>query len=174
MARARVAKEKSLIDRMLDQVNLKGLTQEEVLGQDGLLKQLTGKLLSKILEAEMADHLGYEKHSSAGDNSGDSRNGTFEPLIIPKYEKRVPLFNDQIISMYSFGMTARDIKAHLKKIYHVEVSPELISHVTEAVMEEVKEWQSRPLEKSYAIRNFVSYVSGRPAGQNPAGWEKLH
>jgi transposase-like protein len=79
------------------------------------------------------------------------RNGTFEPLIIPKYEKRTSFFNDQIISMYSFGMTVRDIKAHLEKIYNVEVSPELISRVTEAVMEEVKERQSRPLEKSYAI-----------------------
>jgi transposase-like protein len=174
MARARKTKEQDLIDQMLAQVDLKGLSREEVLGQDGLLKQLTGKLLSKILEAEMSEHLGYTKHSSAGDKSGDSRNGysektvltenqsaviqvprdrngTFEPQIIPKYEKRVPLFNDQIISMYSFGMTARDIKAHLEKIYNVEVSPELISHVTEAVMEEVKEWQSRPLEKSYAI-----------------------
>jgi transposase-like protein len=174
MAKTRKPKEKDLIDRMLDQVNLKGLTQEEVLGQDGLLKQLTGKLLSKILEAEMDAHLGYEKNSNAGDNSGDSRNGhstktvltenqstalqiprdrngTFEPQIIPKYEKRVPLFNDQIISMYSFGMTARDIKKHLEKIYNVEVSPELISQVTEAVMEEVREWQNRPLEKSYTI-----------------------
>ncbi len=136
---------------MLDQVNLKGLSRDEVLGQDGLLKQLTGKLLSKIMEAEMDEHLGYEKHCSEGDNSGDGRNGTFEPQIIPKYEKRVPLFNDQIISMYSFGMTARDIKAHLEKIYNVEVSPDLISRVTEAVMEEVKEWQNRQLEKSYAI-----------------------
>ncbi|GHT81616.1 hypothetical protein FACS1894130_13330 [Spirochaetia bacterium] len=134
MARARKTKEKDLIDQMLDQVDLKGLSREEVLGQDGLLKQLTGKLLSKILEAELDGHLGYTKHSSAGDNSGDSRNGysektvltenqsaviqvprdrkgTFEPQIIPKYEKRLPLFNDQIISMYSFGMTARDIKS---------------------------------------------------------------
>jgi transposase-like protein len=67
------------------------------------------------------------------------RNGTFEPLIIPKYEKRALFFNDQIISMYSFGMTARDIKAHLEKIYNVEVSLELISHVTGAVMEEVSD-----------------------------------
>ncbi len=174
MAKTRKTKEKDLIDQMLDQVNLKGLSRDEVLGQDGLLKQLTGKLLSKIMEAEMDEHLGYEKHSNDGDNTGDSRNGhsektvltenqstvvqiprdrsgTFEPQIIPKYEKRVPLFNDQIISMYSFGMTARDIKAHLEKIYNVEVSPDLISRVTEAVMEEVKEWQNRQLEKSYAI-----------------------
>ena len=122
----------------------------------------------------MTEHLGYEKNSNDGDNSGNSRNGhtdktvllenqsttievprdrngTFEPVIVPKREKRVPLFNDQIISMYSFGMTDRDIKAHLEKIYNVEVSPDLISRVTNAVLEEVKEWQNRPLEKSYAI-----------------------
>jgi transposase-like protein len=79
------------------------------------------------------------------------RNGTFEPQIVPKYQKRVPLFNDQIISMYSFGLTDRDIKAHLEKIYNVEVSPNLISRITEGVMDEVREWQNRPLEKSYAI-----------------------
>jgi len=79
------------------------------------------------------------------------RNGTFEPVIVPKHEKRVPLFNDQIISMYSFGMSDRDIKAHLEKVYNVEVSPDLISRVTNEVIEEVREWQNRPLEKSYAI-----------------------
>ena len=79
------------------------------------------------------------------------RNSTFQPIIVPKHEKRVPLFNDQIISMYSFGMTDRDIKSHLERIYNVEVSPDLISRVTNAVMEDVREWQSRSLEKSYAI-----------------------
>jgi transposase-like protein len=119
-------------------------------------------------------HLGYEKHDPAGDNSGDSRNGhtektvltgdqeaairiprdrngTFQPQIIPKYQKRVPLFNDQILSMYSFGMTDRDIKARLEKIYKVEVSPDLISRVTEGVMGEVREWRNRPLEKTCAV-----------------------
>jgi transposase-like protein len=79
------------------------------------------------------------------------RNGSFEPQIIPKYQKRVPLFNDQIISMYAFGMTNRDIQTHLEQIYNVEVSPELISRVTDAVIEEVREWQGRQLDKSYAI-----------------------
>jgi transposase-like protein len=170
----RAVKEKDQWDLILDQVDFKGLTQEEVLGQGGLLKQLTGKVLQRAMESEMAEHLGYEKHSSEGDNSGDSRNGytekkvltenqevsvqiprdrngTFEPQIIPKYQKRVPIFNDQVISMYSFGMTNRDIKSHLEKIYNVEVSPELISRVTDGVMEEVKEWQNRQLDKSYAI-----------------------
>jgi transposase-like protein len=155
-------------------VEVKGLSREEVLGQDGLLKQLTGRLLNKILEAEMDEHLGYEKNSNAGDKSGDSRNGysektvltenqsaviqvprdrngTFEPKIIPKYEKRVPLFNDQIISMYGFGMSDRDIKAHLEQVYNVEVSAELISRVTGAVMNDVIEWRNRPLDKGYAI-----------------------
>jgi transposase-like protein len=174
MASTRKPKEKDLIDQILDQIDLHGMTQEEVLGQEGLLKQLTGKLLSRVMNAEMDEHLGYEKHSNEGDNSGDSRNGysektvltenqsalvqvprdrnaTFEPKILPKHQRRLPIFNDQVISMYSFGMTDRDIKTHLEKIYNVEVSPELISRVTEAVMEEVKEWQNRPLEKSYAI-----------------------
>jgi transposase-like protein len=174
MARKKEKKEKDIIDQLLDNIDFRGLTQDEVVGQDGLIKQLTGRILRKALEAEMTEHLGYEKHSNSGDNSGNNRNGhtektvllenqsttievprdrsgTFEPVIVPKHEKRVPLFNDQIISMYSFGMTDRDIKSHLEKIYNVEVSPDLISRVTNAILEEVREWQNRPLEKSYAI-----------------------
>jgi putative transposase len=174
MARKKEKKEKDIIDQLLDNIDFRGLTQDEVVGQDGLIKQLTGRILQRALEAEMTEHLGYEKNSDAGDNSGNSRNGhtektvllenqsttievprdrnsTFEPIIVPKHEKRLPLFNDQIISMYSFGMTDRDIKSHLEKIYNIEVSPDLISRVTSAVLEEVREWQSRPLEKSYAI-----------------------
>jgi transposase-like protein len=174
MARKKKEKEKDIIDRLLDNIDFRGLTQDEVVGQDGLIKQLTGRILQRALEAEMTEHLGYEKNSNAGDNSGNSRNGhtektvllenqsaaievprdrngTFEPVIVPKHEKRVPLFNDQIISMYSFGMSDRDIRTHLEKIYSVDVSPDLISRVTDAVIEEVREWQNRPLEKSYAI-----------------------
>jgi transposase-like protein len=170
----RERKEKDQWDLLLDQIDFKGLTQDEVLGQDGLVKQMTGRLLQRVLEAEMDEHLGYSKHDNAGDNSGDSRNGysektvltenqeitvevprdrngTFEPQIIPKYQKRVPLFNDQVISMYSLGMTERGIQEHIRKIYNVEVSSELISRITDAVMEEVREWQSRPLDSSYAI-----------------------
>jgi len=146
----RQKKEKDQLDLILDQIDLHGMTQDEVLGQNGLLKKLTGKILQRALDAEMDMHLGYEKHDNAGDHSGDSRNGytektvltenqealirvprdrnaTFEPQIVPKYQKRVPIFNDQIISMYSFGMTDRDIKTHLENIYNVDVSPELIS-----------------------------------------------
>jgi len=122
----------------------------------------------------MTEHLGYEKNSSLGDNSGNSRNGhtekavllenqnavievprdrngTFESVIVPKHEKRVSLFNDQIISMYSFGMSDKQIREHLEKIYNIDVSPDLISRVTHEVLDEVREWQNHPLEKSYAI-----------------------
>jgi transposase-like protein len=174
MTKTRKKPERDQWEDLLDQVNFKGLTQDEVLGPGGLVKQLTGRILQKALEAEMTEHLGYEKNSNEGDRSGDSRNGytektvltgnqeavvkiprdrngTFEPQIIPKYQKRVPIFNDQIISMYSFGMTNRDIQTYLEQIYQVEVSPELISRVTDAVMEEVREWQNRQLDNSYAI-----------------------
>ena len=190
MARKKKEKEKDIIDQLLDNINFKGLTQAEVVGQDGLIKQLTGRILQRALEAEMTEHLGYEKNSNAGDNSGNSRNGhtektvllenqsaeievprdrngTFEPIIIPKHEKRVPLFNDQIISMYSFGMSDRNIKEHLEKIYNVEVSPDLISRVTNAVLDDVREWQSRPLEKSYPIVYLDALrVKGREDGKS--------
>jgi len=174
MARKKEKKEKDIIDQMLDNIDFRGLTQDEVVGQNGLIKQLTGKILQRALEAEMTEHLGYEKNSNAGNNSGNSRNGhtgktvllenqstvidvprdrngTFEPVIVPKHEKRVPLFNDQIISMYSFGMSDKQIREHLEKVYNINVSPDLISRVTDEVMDEVREWQNRPLEKSYAI-----------------------
>jgi transposase-like protein len=174
MVMARKKREKDIIDQLLDNIDFRGLTQDEVVGQDGLIKQLTGKILQRALEAEMTGHLGYEKNSNAGDNSGNSRNGhtektvllenqsttievprdrngTFEPIIVPKHEKRSPLFNDQIISMYSFGMSDRDIKKHLEKVYNIDVSPDLISRVTNAVIDEVREWQNRPLEKSCVI-----------------------
>jgi len=174
MAQKREKKEKDIIDQMLDNIDFRGLTQDEVVGQNGLIKQLTGKILQRALEVEMTEHLGYEKNSNAGDNSGNSRNGhtektvllenqstvievprdrngSFEPVIVPKHEKRVPLFNDQIISMYSFGMSDKQIREHLEKVYNINVSPDLISRVTDEVIDEVREWQNRLLDKSYAI-----------------------
>jgi transposase-like protein len=166
------------------------LTQEAVVGQDGLIKQLTGRILQRALEAEMTEHLGDEKNSNAGDNNGNSRNGhtektvflenqsatievprdrnsTFEPIIVPKHEKRISLFNDQIISMYSFGMSDKQIQAHLEKVYNIDVSPDLISRVTNEVLDEVKEWQNRPLEKSYAIVYLDALrVKSREAGKS--------
>ena len=184
-------KEKDVIDQLLDQIDFHGMTAEELAGENGLLKKLTSRFYSKALDAEMDKHLGYKKNDNAGDNSGNSRNGyttktvitddndtievqvprdrnsTFEPVIIPKHEKRTPLFNDQIISMYSFGMSTRDIQRHLQQVYGVEVSPETISNITESVMSDVREWQNRPLEKSYPILFLDALrVNSRQDGKN--------
>ena len=163
------------IDTKLIDTLLKGYKNpDDIVGKNGLLKQLTKALLERAMSAELTEHVGYEKHDPAGNNSGNSRNGSskkklkgefgeleletprdrngsFEPKIIAKNQTRFTGFDDKIISMYSRGMTTREIEGHLKEMYGVEVSPTLISSVTEAVMEEVKAWQSRPLDEAYAI-----------------------
>ena len=190
MSQKKKRKEKDIIDQLLDNINFKGLTQDEVVGSSGLIKQLTGRILQRALEAEMTEHLGYEKNSNAGDNSGNSRNGytektillenqsasidvprdrngTFEPIIVPKHEKRVSLFNDQIISMYSRGMSDREIQGHLEEIYNIDVSPDLISRVTNAVLDDVREWQNRPLDKSYPVIYLDALrVKGKSEGKS--------
>jgi putative transposase len=159
-----------LIDNLLKDYK----TPEDILGDNGLLKQLTKAVLERAMQAELTDHLGYEPHDSAGDNSGNSRNGksrktlkgefgnlpievprdrnaSFEPKIVPKGQTRFEGFDDKILSLYARGMTTREIQAHLEEMYQVEVSPSLISSVTDAVVEEVKAWQNRPLDALYPI-----------------------
>src|SRR4051812_25078580 len=152
---------------------LKGYQKpEDIVGENGLLKRLTKAVLERALNAELTHHLGYEKHDLAGRNSGNSRNGTsrktvkgefgeivvetprdrnatFEPQILGKHQTRFDGFDQQILSMYARGMTTRDIQGHLQQMYGVEVSPGLISEVTDAVLDEVRVWQSRPLEAIY-------------------------
>ena len=147
---------------------------EDLIGENGLLKELTKRLLERAMSAELTQHVGYEKHDAAGKNSGNSRNGksaktitgsfgklplevprdrngTFEPQIIPKHQTRFTGFDDNIISLYSRGLTTREIQQHLEEIYQVEVSPALISGVTDEVVEEVKAWQNRQLDPIYPI-----------------------
>jgi putative transposase len=166
-------KPKTKLESALDEL-LAGKTAEEIAGPNGVLKQLTKALVERAMGAELTHHLGYEKHAPEGRGSGNSRNGasrkkvqgdfgaveievprdrngTFDPKIIPKHERRFMGFDDKILSMYARGMTTRDIQAHLEEIYGVEVSPTLISQVTDAVMEEVTAWQNRPLEPIYII-----------------------
>jgi putative transposase len=164
-----------LIDTKLIDTLMTGYRKpEDLIGKDGLLKQLTKALLERALRAELTEHVGYAKHDPAGNNSGNSRNGTskkklkgdfgeidletprdrngsFEPQIVAKNQTRFAGFDDKIISMYSRGMTTREIEGHLREIYGVDVSPALVSSVTEAVLEEVRTWQNRPLEERYAI-----------------------
>ena len=168
-----MAKERSETDRLLDEL-IKGKTPEEILGKDGLLKQLTKRLAERAMQAELSDHLGYDKHAIDGRGTGNSRNGfskkkvlfdsgeveieiprdrngEFEPELIPKGRRRLAGFDDQVIALYARGMTTRDIQAHLEELYGTEVSPALISRVTDAILEDVREWQSRPLDSVYPI-----------------------
>ena len=161
------------VDAMLDR-RLEGKQPEEVVGRGGLLEDLTKRLLERALEGELTEHLGYEKHATEGRNGGNSRNGrstkrvktdageveievprdregTFEPQLVAKGQRRLPGFDEKVIALYARGMTTREIQAHLKEIYKVEVSPSLISTVTDAVLDDVKAWQSRPLEALYPI-----------------------
>jgi putative transposase len=164
-------KEKPISDELLDKMLSQGRTAEDI---NGLLKQFTKAVLERAWQGEMAEHLGYAKHDPAGNNSGNSRNGVtrktlkgdfgeveletsrdrkgkFEPQIIQKNQTRWTGFDDKILSMYARGMTTREIQGHLEEMYQVEVSPSLISEVTEGVMDEVRAWQNRPLEPFYGI-----------------------
>ncbi len=160
--------------QLIDQLLKNYQKPEDILGENGILKQFTKAILERAMRAELTTYLGYEKHHPAGKNSGNSRNGksqktltgdfgelplevprdrnsTFEPKIVAKGQTRFEGFDEKILSLYARGMTTREIQQHLEEIYQVEVSPTLISNVTEAVMEEVVAWQSRPLEPVYPI-----------------------
>ena len=148
---------------------------EDLLGENGLLKQLTKALLERGMDAELTHELGFAKDDRrAVKDTGNRRNGTsaktvkskhgaieleiprdreseFEPQIIRKHQRRFDGFDDLILSLYSRGLSTREIKAHIKEIYGVEVSPDLVSSVTENISELVREWQTRPLEAVYPI-----------------------
>src|ERR1700726_440370 len=173
-----------LIDKLL--VDYK--KPEDIIGENGLLKQLTKALLERAMQAEMSEHLGYDKHDPAGNNSGNSRNGkttktlkgdfgempletprdrsgSFEPKMVAKGQTRFTGFDDKILSMYARGMSTREITGHLEEIYGVEVSPTLISNVTDAVKEEVTAWQNRPIDAVYPILYLDAlYVKIRDTG----------
>ncbi len=161
-------------DELLDELLKEYKDPEDLFGKNGIFKELKKRLIEKAMDAEITHHLGYEKHSPSGKNTGNSRNGkssktiksdsgeipivvprdrngSFEPCIVKKHQTRFDGFDEKIISMYARGMTTRDIQAHLEELYGVEVSPGLISDVTDAVINEVKEWQIRPLDEVYAI-----------------------
>jgi putative transposase len=147
---------------------------EDLIGEEGLLKHLTKLVVERALEAEMTEHLGHGKNEPVANQAGNTRNGkskktlkgefgelpidvprdrngSFEPQLIPKHQTRWAGFDDKILSLYARGMTVREIQAHLEEMYGTEVSPSLISSVTDAVVDEVKAWQSRPLDPIYPI-----------------------
>jgi putative transposase len=162
----------SAIDRMIADAQDSGIPLLD--GPGGLIGQLTARVIERALGAEIDDHLGYVKGDPAGNGSGNSRNGSygksvtatsgpvrisvprdrnsdFEPRVVAKGQRRVGAVDDMILSLYSRGMTTRDIHAHIAEVYGAEVSPALVSAVTDVVADEITEWQNRPLDAFYAI-----------------------
>ncbi|MDA8561660.1 IS256 family transposase [Gammaproteobacteria bacterium] len=162
-----------IIDELLKDCS----TSDDIFGEEGLVKQFVKAISERALQAELSSHLGYSKHDIKGNNTGNSRNGitsktvkgsygeteievprdrsgTFEPQFIKKGQTRFDGFDEKILSMYARGLTTRDTQAQLKELYGVDVSHTLISNVTDAVLDEVKIWQSRALDRVYPIIYF--------------------
>lgn len=152
-------------------------TADDLTGKNGLVQRLIGGLLEQMLQKEMDGHLGYEKYSPEGHHSGNARNGhtkksiksnygeikvevprdrnsEFEPVVVKKHQRSISSFDDKIISMYAKGMTTRDIQSHIQELYGFEMSPAMVSNITEKVIEVATDWQGRPLQSVYPIIFF--------------------
>jgi putative transposase len=163
-----------LPDDVVDELLAGARTEEEIVGAGGLLAQLTRRLVERALEVELTDHLGYEPHREPPGGAENTRNGgtpktlvtehgpveirtprdrdgSFEPKLVRKRQRRFEGFDEKILALYSRGMSTRDIEAHLAELYGVSVGRDLISRVTDAVMDDVREWQQRPLEDLYPV-----------------------
>jgi putative transposase len=156
---------KEIPDELIDQLLAGHEGPEAITGPDGLLKQLTKRVVERAVSAELSDHLGYELGEQPPEGEPNRRNGwasktlitdhgpvpvelprdregSFEPQIVPKHQRRFAGFDDKIVSMYARGMSSREISTHLEEIYGVEVGRDTISRVTDAVLDDVKEWQA--------------------------------
>jgi transposase-like protein len=163
--------ENRLIDELVGRAQAEGL---QLTGEGGLLQQLTKRLLESALEGEITDHLGYDKHDPAGKNGGNSRNGTraktvltdvgpveiivprdregsFEPRIVKKRQKRLSGVDEMVISLAAKGLTTGEVQAHLAEVYGADVSRQTISTITDKVLEGMAEWQNRPLDAVYPV-----------------------
>jgi putative transposase len=163
-----------LPDELIDELLAGARTEQEIAGRGGLLGQLTKRLVERAMEVELTDHLGYEPHQEPPGGAGNTRNGstsktlitesgevridtprdragTFEPQIVRKRQRRFEGFDDKILALYARGMSTRDIEAHLEEIYGVKVGRDLISKVTDAVMDDARAWQTRPLDDVYPV-----------------------
>jgi transposase-like protein len=179
---SRETKQDALIDQLLEGCD----DPQEILGKKGLLHQLQKKLVERALEAELEDHLGYPPHErtrTANARNGrtkktlktDSseleievprdRDGSFEPQLVKKRQRRLAGFDEKVLAFYARGMSTREIQAQLEEIYDIDVSPTLVSNVTHAVLDEVRAWQSRPLSSVYPIVYFDAiFVKSRQEG----------
>ena len=163
--------ERELADQLVDQARAEGV---DLVGPGGLLGDLTKRVLEAGLEAEMTDHVGYERHDPAGRNSGNSRNGTrtktvitdvgpvelavprdrdgsFDPKVVAKRQRRLRGVDEMVISLTAKGLTTGEVQAHLAEVYGTEVSRETVSKITDRILEEMTEWMTRPLERVYPV-----------------------
>src|SRR5579875_2057713 len=163
-----------LPDELVDELLAGARTEGEIVGPGGLLSQLTKRMVERAMEVELTDHLGYQPHAEPPGGAGNTRNGStpkrlltehgpveintprdrdgsFEPQIVRKRQRRFEGFDDKILALYARGMSTRDISAHLEEIYGVQVGRDLISKVTDAVMEDARAWQTRPLDDLYPV-----------------------
>ena len=172
---------RQLPDEVVDELLAGARTEEEIVGPGGVLSQLIKRLVERALEVELADHVGYERHQvpsggaqntrngsipkrlitehgSVGIDTPRDRDGSFEPRIVRKRQRRFEGFDDKILALYSRGLSTRDIEAHLADIYGVKVGRDLISRVTDAVMDDARAWQQRPLEDVYPVLFLDAFV----------------
>jgi putative transposase len=169
-----VASDRRISDAVIDELLAGASSEEEIAGPGGLLAQLTKRLVERAMEVELTEHVGYESHCEPAGGAANQRNGTtpktlitehgkveidaprdrdgsFEPKIVRKRQRRFVGFDEKILALYARGLSTRDIEAHLEEIYGVKVGRDLISRVTDAVMDDVREWAKRPLEDIYPI-----------------------
>jgi putative transposase len=172
---------RQLPDDVVDELLAGAKTEEEIVGPGGLLSQLTKRLVERAMEVELTDHLGYEPHQEPPGGAGNTRNGStpktliteqgsveiktprdrdgsFEPKVVRKRQRRFEGFDEKILALYARGMSTRDIEAHLAELYGVSVGRDLISRVTDAVLEDVKAWQQRPLDDVYPVLFLDAFV----------------
>jgi putative transposase len=177
-----MAEQAEVRDEIIDELLGSAKTSEDLFGKEGLLKNLSKRLMERLLEAEMTNHLGYMRHAIEGKHTGNSRNGKskktvrtgngtidiavprdreseFEPILIGKRQSRLAGLDDNILSLYAKGMTVRDIQAHLEELYGAVISRDLISTITDAVLEDVKAWRCRPLDGLYPIVFIDGFVA---------------
>ena len=170
-----------LPDEVVDQLLAGAATEEEIVGPGGLLSQLTKRLVERAMEVELTGHLGYEPHREPPGGMGNTRNGgtpktlitehgsvdiktprdrdgSFEPTIVRKRQRRFEGFDEKILALYSRGLSTRDIEAHLRDVYGVSVGHDLISRVTDAVIDDARAWQQRPLDDVYPVVFLDAFV----------------
>jgi putative transposase len=166
--------DRRISNELIDELLAGAATEAKIAGPGGLLAELTKRLVERAMEVELTDHVGYDRHHEPPGGTGNTRNGStpktlitehgpvgidtprdrdgsFEPKIVRKRQRRFEGFDDKILALYSRGLSTRDIEAHIAEIYGVHIGRDLISKVTDAVMDDARAWQQRPLEDVYPV-----------------------